>query len=239
MNQQLTALYARYWQGFITNEYLPLLDTPHAAAFPFLIKATQHYIHAPRKIMICGQETQGWGGIDGTILAPEVATVEMIQGIYDGFVNHRKKDGTILKPGYNSPYWNFNWRIMSSNPTAGFVFQNIVKVGKAYEAGCDDTIDALSHQHFPVFLAELRILQPDLIIFLTGPNYDWRIRTVMGNFQKERLANSPLCFDRLTFDTAEFPPALRLYHPGYLQRNGKYAEMIAQVNAYIKQHLYA
>ena len=38
---------------------------------------------------------------------------------------------------------------------------------------------------------------------------------------------------------AYISPALRLNHPGYLQRNDKYAEMIAQVDAYIKQHLYA
>ena len=118
---------------------------------------------------------------------------------------------------------------MKAYPDFGFVFQNVVKVGKRHEAGCDDYIDKLSQKYFPVFGEELKILRPDLIVFLTGPNYDERIKYAMGDFEKEQIGDGSILCDRLKFKNPDFPSAIRINHPGWLQRKHKYRIMVDEV----------
>ena len=92
IKQSLIDLYSRYWDAYINN-----IRTKTYSAFPFLLWPRKSYVNADTRIMICGQETQGWGNEldkgDLSIIKPR-----MVVNIYNGFVN---------TGGYNSPYWNF------------------------------------------------------------------------------------------------------------------------------------
>lgn len=231
MNEELTALYEKYWDSVMTNVYIPNLSSipnePPKCSYPYLIQVTDHYINASKRVMICGQETQGWGGECGT---PDKASVKKLQYIYNYVVNHDNHGGPILKPGllinpkpgtrFSPPYWNFAWNLMNTNPDAGFVFQNVVKVGKYSQAGCDNNIYELTKQYFPVWQEELKILKPDIIIFLTG-NYDWRIRQVVGEFQFTPVDGDTF-LDELHFENKAIPRAFRTNHPAYLQRKHRF-----------------
>jgi len=220
MNDSLIKLYLKYWDEFIQNEFIPCSSsTP--CAYPFLIKVTQKYENSSKRIMICGQETQGWGR--QYYNSPSTTSVYDVLKKYDDFVNKQDSSG-LSKPGYtehSSPYWNFIWQIMRSFPEVGFVQNNIVKVGKAIKHGCDDEINVLTQKHFPVFMNELEILRPTLIIFLTG-NYDKRIKSTLGDFSTEHIGDIDACFDILTFNNLNIPKAIRINHPGWLQRNKLY-----------------
>lgn len=215
IKEQLEKLYSENWAGYIEN-----VRKVTDSAYPFLIHPLRSYCESLRRIMICGQETQGWGNeLDG--MNPDEVSPQRIMNIYNGFVN---------SGAYNSPYWNFSHRIEEALPDTKSVHNNIVKVGKRFGAGCDDSINALALQHFNVFRRELEILKPDVILFLTGPNYDWRIKSVLGSFAARPVADG-MFIDRLSFSDSSLPPALRTYHPGYIQRQGmfqQYAETIAR-----------
>lgn len=206
MNDSLTALYETYWKGFIDNVYKPYYGR---CAYPFLIQVTQQYIDAPKRVMICGQETQGWGKSKDS----DTTDVQDIQRMYYDFMD------TVIrkKKRKSTPYWNFNKRLVDSNPNVGFVFQNVVKSGKFIKAGCDDEIYQLTKQYFPVWMEELKILKPDLIIFLTG-KYDKRIGEQLGSFEKVSMGKDFL-LDELRFENPLIPKAYRTNHPAYLQRN--------------------
>lgn len=232
MNEELKKLYASHWDQYRENILFKV-----EAAFPFLITASDRYISCSRKVMFVGQETQGWDTEDSTI--------DGICKMYDGFVNARCYRYVETSDSiYKSPYWNFQRRILKLNPSVGFISNNIVKIGKKHNAGCSDSIDNLAHEYFPVFMEELRILKPDVIVFLTGPYYDWRIRRTMGNFTTQHIGEDGILCDRLIFEDKTIPDAIRINHPGWLIRNNNkiyhdklYHKMISIVDQFIKDNI--
>lgn len=200
MKDELLNLYSKYWDGYIEN-----VRKVSNSAYPFLIVPRDNYCTAKNRIMICGQETQGWcNELDNK--NPEEVTPKMVMSFYNGFVNGG---------AYSSSYWHFGHRLEKMLPEAGFVYNNIVKIGKRRSAGCDDSIYRLSLKHFPVYRKELDILNPDVIIFLTGKYYDWRIRETLGDFRTEVI--SPGIFiERIIFNDSSIPTAYRTYHPRYI-----------------------
>ncbi|MDD3771842.1 MAG: hypothetical protein PHC38_04205, partial [Weeksellaceae bacterium] len=85
---------------------------------------------------------------------------------------------------------------------------------------------------FNVIKAEIEILKPHLIIFLTGPNYDGIINDRLSivkykkidGFNERQLAG-------IEMDSVKC--ALRTYHPNYLWRHGintYYEAMIDHIN---------
>lgn len=229
MNERLKELYQKYW-----NKTRDEIVVKKDSAFPFMINVNKRYENASKRVMFCGQETYAWNGEEYN--AVEKSSVDSIMKRYDIFVNNG---------GYNSPYWNFQNRIIADNPEIGFVQNNLVKIGKAYEPGCDETIDNLAHQYFPVFKKELNILRPDLIIFLTGPNYDRKIEYNLGRFTTENcldkeefsFLSSPanICFDKLIFSNTNAPLSYRTNHPRHIQMQGQYYPMIKAISLVIKK----
>lgn len=198
----LSEVYHQHWNAYLVNIRR---NSDIAPANPFLIVEPKDYYNKSKKVMICGQETQGWGNeFDDH---PESATIEALLNLYDGFVNFG---------GYNSPYWQFINSLKKACPDVGFVCNNIVKIGKKYGSGCDDTINELSLKYFPVIHEEISILRPDVILFLTGPKYDVRIKKALGDFSIKPVGNLNK-FDCISFLDKSLPLAYRCYHPRYLR----------------------
>ena len=218
MNEELTALYEKYWGGFIEDLYKPNIGI---CSYPFIIQASTHYIHSSKRVMVCGQETKGWG--DERENPDETSVLDMMH-IYNSFVNCNNDGEPLQKPGYASPYWNFNRCLVQNHPDVGFVFQNVVKVGKYKRAGCDNNIYELTKRYFPVWQEELSILKPNIIIFLTG-KYDWRIRQVVGEFSTTPVEGD-IFLDELHFNNKAIPKAFRTNHPAYLQRKHRFFNVV-------------
>lgn len=215
----LKDIYQTYWDGYIENIRNNNSIEP---ANPFLIVEPTDYRDKAVKVMICGQETQGWGNEFDA--CPESATVNAILRLYAGFVNGG---------GYNSPYWQFINSLKRACPNIGFVCNNIVKIGRKHGPGCDDRINELTLKYFPVIPEELNILKPDVILFLTGPNYDWRIRKTIGDF-KTRQVDHIKKFDEIIFDNSSLPRAFRCYHPRYLRQSGEERDVLKYMVQFLK-----
>lgn len=202
----LKEIYEKYWDSYVTNIRKKSDIEP---ANPFLIVVPSDYQDKPHKVMICGQETQGWGNeFDHD---PDSATINALLRIYAGFVNGG---------GYNSPYWQFINKLKKHCPNVGFVCNNIVKIGKKFGPGCDDKINDLTLKYFPVIQEEISVLKPDIILFLTGPRYDWRIKKALGDFQTEQIKHINN-FNQIIFKDTSLPKAYRCYHPRYLRQSGQ------------------
>ena len=202
----LKDIYLKYWNIYLQN----IRKNPNIEpANPFLLVEPKDYRSKAKRVMICGQETQGWGNEYDR--DPDSATIEALLRIYAGFVNNG---------GYNSPYWQFINSLKNSCPNVGFICNNIVKIGRKYGPGCDDTINELTLRYFPVIPEEVSILNPDVILFLTGPRYDWRIKQVFGDF-KMYPVNGLKNMIKISFFNTELPVAYRCYHPRYLRQCGQ------------------
>ena len=179
MNELLLQLYSKYWNDMMQNVF-KADEKNHPSAYPFLLQVTQHYQNAPKRVMFCGMEAEYWGG---EFREPYDVTPPTFMEEYHGFVNHNWESKRKQRPGKNSPYWNFQWNIMKRFPEVGYVAQNIVKIGKRWDKGCDDFIFQRTLEHFPVWKEELKILRPDIIIFIAQDSYEERIRAVAGDFE--------------------------------------------------------
>ena len=227
INESLKELYKKYWDSYL---YHVRDSGPEPAAFPFLISAPDSYLHSDQRVMICGQETQGWGNeFDNQ----SRVNCETILEIYEKFVG----PDDDRKSGYNSPYWRFINSIMAVHTDKEFVMNNIVKIGRRYGSGCNDLINELSLKFFPINKKELEILKPDYLIFLTGPKYDERIKKNLGEFKIKKISNELKCIDFLIFEDKSLPIAIRCYHPRYIQMKNKWDEYLNIIHSYLRNKL--
>jgi hypothetical protein len=185
------------------------------ATNPFLISTPKDWSEAKIKVMVFGQETNYWGGevSNEAIFSNEV---EKLMNIYEEFY---LKDNM-----YASPFWNtfreIRNAISKTNSSTSFIWNNIVKIGRR-GIGYIPEVRDLTNKYFDVIPGEIDILKPNIIIFLSGPNYDNSISEVFGNFTLE-----PLIIDKssrqlaiIKFEIYPFLQCFRTYHPGYLNRD--------------------
>ncbi len=214
MNRQLQALYANILTALsdIITEYN--CKNKSCISNPYLLATSHDYYTAKRRVMIFGQETYTWGGEfgNGGAFNPDIS-VEVLMKLYDLFAYNM---------GYNSPFWNYCKALKSVGSKLGvsFIYNNLMKLGLVGTAGYNSDIAP----KFNPLLAEIEILKPDLLIFLSGPRYDFRIRTQIGDFSMlQILEQYPIReFAKLKFANGTLPEAYRTYHPGYLRRRPDY-----------------
>lgn len=235
INQKLAQLYEEY---FVNNQIMVDGDMAEFST-PFLLKVSESYEDAKQKVMIVGQETFTWYGKYGEFLSQK-DPIGYAQSQYSQFVESESHN-------YNSPFWNYLNKLFE-NTNVEWIWNNAFKM---------ETVEYLSNEKFlgkkvslsvlskskhykyfidkikslqrDIFIKELEILKPDIVIFFTGNPYDslfmdWQFDTnddfyqsipkaVEMGIDKWKLGrlNSPL----LPYQT------FRTYHPNYLKRVSK------------------
>lgn len=227
MNKKLRELYESHWPN-LTQELIAILSDENLQQKPtnplLLYINEKKYLESDIKVMIIGQETNDWGNnFTGNIQ-------ETIQ-IYDDFYN----SGYALNT-YRGHFWNginrfsdlFEKKI--PNKKIYYIWNNVVKIG----ASGRDQNHPQNHiyhselDNFKVLEKEIEILNPDIILFISGPSYDSNISSILNGVQFSRLNSS---FSQRQIAKLEFKNRkniFRTYHPNYLWRNdiNKYFEAI-------------
>jgi len=144
------------------------------SAYPLFIKANEDYEKADIKLMIFGQETNGWGLTYGSVVAADEVTNE-----YDKFFNTKycyTHDGT------------------KEYPKIDYLWNNIVKLECDKEnfpdphENHDPLYDNIVQPHLNKLInEEIKILKPNYIIFFTGKNYDSVLNDVFNMPEKKSV----------------------------------------------------
>ena len=171
MNKKLKLLYESYWNDLLTNSK----DTK--AAHPLLIMVDNDYKEADIKVMIVGQETDKWHGL----LEEKQQSVDFLMDDYYHYlynINSEKNNlSTRLTKKRKRTFWNRNnFKFYTDElnkifPTkkVSFVWNNVSKIGKCACGKATTTIADFEEKNFEgVFQQEVEILQPDIIIFVSG-----------------------------------------------------------------------
>ena len=203
----LSRMYVELKQSGLTDYSWPLL----------LHVWEEEYSKTPIKLMIIGQETNGWGA-----KLEKVEDVVPSMGVYEGF---------NLGRGYNSTFWQWAHKIngMLGNPdTNCFVWNNILKFGKECEKGSPEHyITELENKYFNVITDEMSILKPDVCIFLTGPSYDTEIKSKFPDVELLGFGGYKDIKELAQLKSKGLPAhSYRTYHPGY---GGRYPEWYLEV----------
>ncbi len=216
MNKELQGLYLSKW-----NKLLEEANKLTAkAANPLLIKVDQAYIDSDIKVIIIGQETDGWFGQ----LNEGEMSVEKLMEAYSGYFNQRADHG-------KRAFWNRkNYRYFEDEITkyyhdknVSFIWNNISKIGSDGRGKPGSSIENLERNHFNIFLREFEILKPDIAIFTTGSTRDSYIKHHFGSnvkfYPKLSLNNGIFSSETLNLIAEiiipQFPSvkALRIEHP--------------------------
>ncbi len=216
MNDLLLKLYTSKWDELCTAMQ-PILDDvtlEQKPTCPLLLSIDNEaeFKSAEIRVMVYGQETNSW-------YDEFHQNKEPIIDCYNNFFN----GGECW--GYSGQFWNgisrFINLLQAKHPDKKIklVWNNIVKIGKFDDKGFPpDYIYEIERKHFSVIKEELEIINPNLVLFLTGPNYDSVIEDNFGLLEKEALSEfSERQISKIKIDGIDF--AFRTYHPNYLWRN--------------------
>lgn len=171
---------------------------------PYLLAPHTAYWQAALKIAFVGQETKGWETSDCDI--PRQMTC------YHAF--------NLGAEYYSSPFWNvirkFEQRLIGATYCSAAL--NINRYDQDEGSPSWSNRQVLSELDF-LLLEELQLLDPGVIIFLTGPEYAPRVECLLGGSRilVDGYGERQLCEMKV--------PALRgmvfrTYHPNYLRRSG-------------------
>ena len=146
--------------------------------------------------------------------------------VYDDFFNKGKCFS------YSGQFWNAFSKIQErlrhefsfDSKTVGFVWNNVIKIGRCGEVGAPSKV-VLEWQNSVLELTkkELEYYKPDIVIFLSGPNYDKHISNIFDDVSFSSI-NDRSERQLAKVSSHHLPEkTLRTYHPGYLWRSGFYS----------------
>ena len=166
INNQLEKLYEKHWDNFIKEgELLNLknsLNEKLQLVNPLLIKVDEEYVNADIKVMIYGQETWGWHKL-GTPIKDEMN--HYLRFCINERVWQKKKKSAFWKA---FKFFQKELNEYYSDKKVSYIWNNISKVGRKKGRGVTHQIRELERRTFPIVLEEIKILNPDIVIFLTG-----------------------------------------------------------------------
>lgn len=214
MNEQnrLNEVYADAWDRLTEfKKVIPELSGP------LLINIPSSYLSQKTRLMIIGQQTQGWS--DGNIS-------EQLS-CYKKF--------NFGENYYATPFWNITRKIQRALTIDEFsiVWSNLNRCdfdGARPPHSIEKKLISLSS----ILTSEIEILKPDVVIFFSGPNFDWHISnnfnnplfsTIQGFSGRELSRVEHKLLPKHTYKT---------YHPRYLRQSGiepRFIEFIENIKA--------
>lgn len=215
-NVALTDLYCRKWSALceVRSRFQDLSK-------PYLAWVHPDYERTEVRLVVVGKETNGWGNedvIDG--LSPRQA-VETLMRRYKTFALGGTYPG---KQAFWVPVNDLYQRLNPNGPRFGFVALNASNMDQDQGQPNDEVRDALIE--IGLLKEEIRILQPHVIVFHTGPRYE----TWLDRWFPDLSRDGDMWLARLR---ASGLPArsFRSYHPQYLNRRSRRGNVYDRIQA--------
>lgn len=218
--------YAKFQQSARLPKRLAVKASP-----PLLVCPHERWHSARLKLLIVGQETRRW-----MYNPSEVGELgEPIENFWQ-FLQAKHGIGAMwslyrwyalgrVHPKLNSPFWR-GFRAMDSainGARDAALWTNVFKVnvnGSVMRNCSAGEVSALQRVQQGLLFEEIAILNPDVVVFLSGPRYDSAIRCEFPDMKispfSRRVPDSSVGIVRAAGLPAR---TIRTYHPEYLQRS--------------------
>ena len=227
MNEQLF----KYQELWFKDIFDPYAKNNPKISYPFFTGVSDEYEKADRKIMIVGQETQGWGQYesDWTLEDSRQRAIDYLRyqlKYQEPYTDELKAEG-IPSRRNSSAFWSFfkqfSWYDYDIVPCWNNV--NKAQTPKSHKLSSDSEQvfnSLLPGQNKTLFQKEVEILKPDVIVFITGPNYATTMEVAMnlkeGSLQNIKPSHQKYCID--ISSVAELGvPTFWTYHPTHISRS--------------------
>lgn len=191
-----------------TNKELSLVL--HSSCVPHSYECKEMH----QKILVVGQETNGWE-FNESVKDSMLFTLYFLYS-----AQHNGKLSFTFPFEFCKSVNNYNYD--ENYRKTYFAWVSLRKFAynekHAYPLGRE--IQNIVDNEFNILEEEIRIIKPDIVLFLTGPNYDDYIKTQLGGVKFYELENSGYKKRRFARVEHEVLPekSFRIYRPEYLNR---------------------
>lgn len=178
-----TARFQKSLMDALTQRYLDILRPAEARTLAagveglsgiFLPSVSESYVQSPRKIMIVGKETRGWAR--GLKFMSSFDSLEQYVAFLVGW-----HQALLVRQPASSKFFQFyrqaNLRMVvgSAELPISIIWANLFCVswhGKSPTKVPAPIFDRIKQISRDLLKAQIEILRPDVILFVTGPGYD-------------------------------------------------------------------
>jgi hypothetical protein len=213
------------------------------ASAPLLISPHSKWPTCPTKLLIVGQETNGWRSnstSDGTLALDTLEEFASSPGGVSSMLSAYKAfDFARTYRNRNSAFWRA-FRHLECNVAetpCSAMWTNLFKVDVSGSVVRNCKIKhrrLLRDAQSGLLAEEIRFLKPRIVVFFTGPHYDYELLDAFSD-----AALTPLLPNRDGRETALIHSAalpvcsIRTYHPTFLQRSRRW-ELLDEVSRAIR-----
>lgn len=222
INQKLLKLFESNW-GVVEKvcnavKEEELWTVLHIACVPY------NYEKMKYKILIVGKENDGW-------VFNNDARGSMLDTL--DFLN--SKDYNDKRPFFDFPYkfcksLNNLVDIQDSKKTY-FTWVNLREFSfdEAPKTSLGKEAQSIIDNEFNILEEEIKIINPDIVLFLTGPTYDYYIKNQLKGVEFKTVENYQIGqFARVEHKSLP-DNSFRIYHPFYLRINGLESEYLEKL----------
>jgi len=235
MQEQLNERYRQFRQAA-----KGLLDQPEISP-PLLLRIPCGWVESPCRVMVVGQETQGWGLSERYHNRPfgpcevcphkesiplkgqqKVAQpIDALLHVYEIFNFAETQPATR-----RSPFWRAFRELKQTDGKTCFIWSNLYRVDfkeHSVLGAPESTQKEIREAQRGLLSEELRILAPRIVVFFTGPNYDNELKAEFPGIKFCPVENSSSTRSLARLEHPRLPhSSFRTYHPNYLQISGNW-----------------
>lgn len=192
------------------------------AAYPLLIAVPEEYTKADVRLMVFGQETNGYGTYGDVECEHVVNDLLWEEEGYNWFFGEKRCYAS------SAPFFNTAKQLITSlqkkntGKQISYLWNEVIKMGLAGKTHPGTTsywYDTIIKPHLNgLILKEIDLLKPDFLVFFSGPDYDRYIGDIFGNPEKKPVngfSEREMC----EFVIPNVKKTFRTYHPNYLYHN--------------------
>lgn len=182
INQQLKSVYENYLVELISLSK----EQANKFSYPLLMQAFPDYEKVKHKVLYVGKETYGWGG---TMDNSQNLTVDDLMNDYEEFEFAKNYHGK------NSPFWRFvrtcHNKLNGDDFPNGLLWTNFSKCDSNGTTP-DYELQKMNDKGFDLILDEIQITKPDIVIFITGWDYEHQFQRVFNGLEYKTLEENYL-----------------------------------------------
>ena len=234
MQEQLNERYGQFQQASKR-----LLDQ-RGISPPLMLNIPRGWVESPCRVMVVGQETQGWG-LDERyhdrsggpcemcpfkeFIPPKgqqvAQPVDALLHVYEVF-NFAETQPINRR----SPFWRAFEVLRKTERQNCFIWSNLYRVDfddRSVLRAPESTQREIREAQRGLLSDEIRILGPLVVVFFTGPNYDDELKAEFPGVKCCPVEGSPSTRKLARLEQPQLPhDSFRTYHPKYLQMSGSW-----------------
>ncbi len=209
MNENLIKLYNEEFKDIsFLKDYDKILSKP------FLLKVHEDYIKAHKKIMVFGQETHRWHG--KLIDFNKEDDIAKLMDSYEKFLDKRvfSQNKSRGRSCFIHRLVKINNDIKKNLSDTQIIWNNLLKFDKNGKSS--RKIKKVTDFSIKLVKKEIDILKPDILLFQTGPYYDFIIKKLFTNIENSEVIVSR----KLWKFTVDNKVSFRINHPCATNQGG-------------------